>query len=135
MQAIQALNRARALDENHPELHVRLVHYKKIGKRAQPSAQLEVLKCTMRSVSSLAQEPPSPIGLVISQSLSKLLPAEVTLDTFNSQYLQRHPASPRATFAFAKALKILDASVDEVESSLFGLLHPEANLDIKVSAR
>ena len=31
LQAVQALNRARAIDENHPELHVRLVHFKKTG--------------------------------------------------------------------------------------------------------
>lgn len=87
---------------------------------------------TMKLVSSLPQEPPAPIGPVISQSISKLLPADVALDTFNSQYLQKHPGSPRASLAFAKALKILDAPVEEIESTLFGLLHPEANLDIKV---
>ena len=87
----------------------------------------------MTTVSSLPQQPPAPIGPVLSQTISQLLPAEVTLDTYNSQYLQRHPGSPRAAFAFAKALRALDAPIEEIESSLFGLLHPEANLDIKVS--
>ena len=32
LQAVQALNRARGLSEEHPELHVRLVHFKKTRK-------------------------------------------------------------------------------------------------------
>ncbi|EKM56495.1 uncharacterized protein PHACADRAFT_253657 [Phanerochaete carnosa HHB-10118-sp] len=114
LQAVQALNRVRALDEGHSELHFCLVHFKK-------------------TVSSLPQEPPAPIGPTVSQSISGLLPADVALDTFNSQYLQKYPGSPRASFAFARALKALDAPVEEIESTLFGLLHPEANLDIKTA--
>lgn len=56
----------------------------------------------------------------------------MTLDTFNSQFLQKHPGSPRGTLAFSKALKILGAPLEEIEGSLFGLLHDEANLDVKV---
>ncbi|GJE86494.1 NMDA receptor-regulated protein 1 [Phanerochaete sordida] len=114
LQAVQALNRASALDESHPEIHLRLIHFKK-------------------TVSCLPQEPPAPIGPVLSQSTSKLIATDVALDIYNSQYLQKHPGSPRATFAFARALKVLGAPIDEVENTLFGLLHPEANLDVKTA--
>ena len=36
LQAVQALNRASALDEGHPELHLRLVHFKKTRTCALP---------------------------------------------------------------------------------------------------
>ena len=91
-----------------------------------------ILMPLLSQVSSLPQEPPAPIGPVLSKAVSKLPPSEVALDTFNSQYLQKHPGSPRATLAFAKALKILGAPVEEIESSLLNLTHPEANLDVKV---
>jgi N-alpha-acetyltransferase 15/16, NatA auxiliary subunit len=64
--------------------------------------------------------------------VSNLLPSEVALETFNSHYLQKHPGSARATLAFAKALKILGAPLEEIENSLLNLSHPEANLNIKV---
>ncbi|KIP11893.1 hypothetical protein PHLGIDRAFT_82848 [Phlebiopsis gigantea 11061_1 CR5-6] len=114
LQASQALNRAQALDEDHPELHVRLVHFKK-------------------TVSTLPQEPPSPIGPVLSQASSRLFSADIALDTYNSQFLQRHPGSPKATLAFAKSLQTLGSPLEEIESTLFGLLHGEANLDHKTA--
>ena len=69
----------------------------------------------------------------MSQAASKLLPSELAIETFNSQYLQRHPGSPRATLAIAKSLRILGAPVEEIEGTIFGLTHPEANLDVDVS--
>lgn len=132
LQAVQALNRARALDETHPELHVRLIHFRKTSKSLLWMIRRQEYQY-FRVVSSLPQEPPSPIGPVLSEAGAELLPADTPLDTFNSQFLQKHPGSPRSTLAFAKALRVLGAPIEEVESSLFGLLHTEANLDVKVS--
>lgn len=58
----------------------------------------------------------------------------MALDTYNSQFLQKHSGSSQKTLAFAKSLQILGSSLEEIESTLFGLLHDEANLDHKVSS-
>ncbi|KAI0341366.1 N-terminal acetyltransferase A, auxiliary subunit [Trametopsis cervina] len=111
LQAAQALSRAQALDAEHPELHIRLLHLRK-------------------NVSSLSQQPPNPIGPALSESLAKLLPEELALDTFNSQYLQKHSGSPAVVLAFAKALRVLDGPVEEIENVLLDQLRPEFDLDI-----
>ncbi|KAI0084740.1 NMDA receptor-regulated protein 1-domain-containing protein [Irpex rosettiformis] len=114
LQAAQALSRAKSIDAGYPELHVRLVHFRK-------------------TVSSLPQPPPAPIGPALTESLQSLLPDEVALETFNSQYLQKHPGDSRAALAFAKALRVLQTPLEEIENVLFDQLRPENTLDIKTA--
>ncbi|KAI0766255.1 NMDA receptor-regulated protein 1-domain-containing protein [Irpex lacteus] len=114
LQAAQALSRAKSLDAEHPEVHVRLVHLRK-------------------TVSSLPQPPPSPIGPALNESLKILLPDEIALETFNSQYLQTHSGEPSAVLAFAKALRVLQSPLEEIENVLFDQLRPEFSLDIKTA--
>ncbi|KAI0689172.1 NMDA receptor-regulated protein 1-domain-containing protein [Cytidiella melzeri] len=114
LQAAQALTQAQSLDADHPELHIRLIHFH-------------------QSVSSLPQQPPAPVGPALTESLAKLLPAEIALETFNSQYLQKHPGNPRAVLAFAKALQVLGGPPEEIENVLFEQLRPESSLDTKTA--
>lgn len=82
---------------------------------------------------SLPQSPPTPIGPLLTESLATLLPDEVALETFNSQYLQRHSTSAQAILASAKVLLKLDAPRGEVESTVFTVFGPEVvGLNIKV---
>ena len=83
--------------------------------------------------SSLPQLPPAPIGPVFADAVSKLLPDELSLETFNSQYLQRHSTDPQVTLAAAKVSHQLKAPCDEVETLVFGLLEPQVQLNIPVS--
>ena len=85
------------------------------------------------SASSLPQSPPAPIGPVFVDAVSKLLPDELSLDTFNSLYLQRHPTDPQATLAVAKVSHQLKAPRDEVETLVFALLGAQVQLNIPVS--
>ncbi|PSR74379.1 hypothetical protein PHLCEN_2v9887 [Hermanssonia centrifuga] len=112
LQAAQALKRARQLDSEYSPLHVRLIHFRK-------------------TVSSLPQEPPAPVGPVVTAAAADLVPADLSLETYNSQYLQKHSTSPRAILASAQALHILGAPVEEVESTTFGVLNPEVERDIR----
>lgn len=73
-----------------------------------------------------------PIGAAVTESLAKLLLDEVALDTFNSQYLQKHPGNCKAVLAFAKAVRVLGGSQEEIENALFDQLRPEFSLDIEV---
>lgn len=66
-------------------------------------------------------------------AVSKLLPDELTLDTFNSLYLQRHSTDPQATLAVAKASHKCKAPRDEVETLVFSLLEAQMQLNIPVS--
>jgi len=110
LQAVRALTHAKALDGDHPGLHVRLVDLRK-------------------NVSSLPQTPPSPIGPVLTSILAKLLPDGLPLETFNSQYLQQHSTSGKAILASAKVLSLLGSPLEEIESTVFGVLNPETQLD------
>ena len=67
-------------------------------------------------------------------SVSKLVPDELSLYTFNSQYLQRHFTDPQANLAAAKVSHKLKAPRDEVETLVFALLTPQVLLNIPVSA-
>ncbi|RDB27479.1 N-alpha-acetyltransferase 16, NatA auxiliary subunit [Hypsizygus marmoreus] len=111
LQAVKALNHARSLDAENPELHIRLVHFR-------------------QAASALPQQPPAPIGSVFTEALSKLLPEEVSLDTYNSQYLQRHSSSPRAVLAAAKVAHALQAPLPDVEATVFSTFGPDIKLDI-----
>ncbi|TRM60398.1 NMDA receptor-regulated protein 1-domain-containing protein [Schizophyllum amplum] len=108
LQAAQALQRAKTLDAEHPDLHVRLVdlRHRKL-------------------------EPPSPIGPVFADALKELLPEEVALETYNSQFLQRYSKSPRAVLAVAQAAHILGAPSAEVEDTAFAALGEGADLNVK----
>ncbi|KAL0958131.1 hypothetical protein HGRIS_000299 [Hohenbuehelia grisea] len=117
LQAVQALNRAKALDEHHPELHVRLVDLK-------------------QRVSNLPQSPPAPIGPLLTSSLEALFPADLTPEALNAQYLQQRSGSAPAAFAAARVLHKLGASREEVEGLVFATLqHVEGQatepLDVK----
>ena len=67
-------------------------------------------------------------------AVSKLVPDELSLDTFNSLYLQRHSTDPQANLAAAKVSHKLKAPRDEVETLVFALLAPQVQLNIPVSA-
>ncbi|KDR72571.1 hypothetical protein GALMADRAFT_252705 [Galerina marginata CBS 339.88] len=114
LQAVGALTRASALNPNYPELHIRVVDAK-------------------HRASSLPQTPPAPIGPVFTEALSKLLPDEVSLETFNSQYLQRHSTDPQAVLASAKVLHNLNGSLQNVEDTVFSILGADVRLDIRTA--
>lgn len=75
---------------------------------------------------------PEQIKSVLDESVAALKPAEVTLDTFNSQYLQRDASSAAAILGSAKVLRILDAPTEEVESLLFTTLKDDVRLRLEV---
>ena len=85
-----------------------------------------------RIVSALPQPPPTPIGPILNEWLTTLFPEELSIDTFNSQYLQRHSTSAPAVLAVANVSWMLDASREELETILFATLDENVQLDIKV---
>ncbi|KAH8102267.1 NMDA receptor-regulated protein 1a [Cristinia sonorae] len=114
LQAIKALKRAKILNATYPDLHVRLVDFRK-------------------RVSSLSQPPPEPIGSVVKAAVTELIPEEVSLETYNSQYVQHHSTSGKAILTSTKVLQILGSPVSEIESAAFGSLNPEVTLDIETA--
>jgi len=111
LQAVGALNRAAALSADHPELHLRLVDIK-------------------QRASSLPQTPPAPLGPIFVEALNKLIPDELSLETFSSQYLQRNSSNSQAVFAAAQVLQKLNAPLSEIELMAFGLLGEDVKLAI-----
>lgn len=110
LQAVRMLARAHSLDSEHPGLHSRIAHLR-------------------NTVSSLPEPIPAPVGPILAESIASLLPAEVSLELFNSQYLQKHSSSPMAIVAHAKVAQILKAPQDEVDSILFTVLKEPVQLD------
>ncbi|KAH9932197.1 NMDA receptor-regulated protein 1-domain-containing protein [Fomitopsis serialis] len=97
LQAVKALNSAHALDPEHPELHLRLAHFR-------------------HTLSSASQLPPEPMGPVVKDALAKLLPDELSLEHFNAQYQQKHSSSGKAILASAKVSRLLSAPVEQIEA-------------------
>jgi peptide alpha-N-acetyltransferase len=72
------------------------------------------------------------VGPVLAESITSLLPEEVSLELFNSQYLQKHSSSPMAIVAHAKVAQILKAPQDEIDCILFTALKEPVQLDHEV---
>lgn len=79
--------------------------------------------------------PPTPIGPAFIEGVKQLgVPDEnqVSLETYNLQYLQKHSSgthsdcSAEAVVACAKAMRILGSSVSEIDELLFGSLRDSA---------
>lgn len=84
------------------------------------------------------QTPPAPIGPAFTEGVKQLgVPDEnqVSLETYNMQYLQKHTSDSdsdscaEAVVACAKAMRILGASVGEIEDLLFGSLRDSRKND------
>lgn len=128
---MKALNSARALDTDHSELHLRLVDFQKTG--TIPTSVNSAVAEPDKTVSSLPQNPPEPIGPLVTESLLRLIPDGVTLETYNSQYLQQHSTSARAILVSAKVSQKLESPREEVETLLFGVFKDGVQLVIPVS--
>lgn len=85
-----------------------------------------------RLASAFPQHPLPTIGPLFNEALARLLPEELSLETYNSQYLQRHSTSVPAIFAAAQVLRKLQSPPGEIETTVFTVLGPEAKLDVKV---
>ena len=81
---------------------------------------------------SFSEKPSEQVMSTASSAILKLLPDEVSLEVFNSQYLQRHSARADAVFAAAKVSRILGASREEVEVSVFNVLNADVELRLEV---
>ena len=68
---------------------------------------------------------------MLDEAVAVLKPVALSLDAFNTQYLQSH-ASGLAILACAKVLRMLDAPRDEVESLLFTALGEGTALRVEV---
>ncbi|EGO03587.1 hypothetical protein SERLA73DRAFT_101816 [Serpula lacrymans var. lacrymans S7.3] len=112
LQAIKSLKLAHSIDAEHPELHIRAIEFRRLVISLQPPIS-------------------APVGPVLTDFLSSIIPEEVTLETYNSQYLQRHSNSAQAILACAKVSYKLISPQPEIESLLFTALNAEVNLDIK----
>lgn len=84
-----------------------------------------------RAVSSLPQAPPAPMGPLLSDTLSRFIPDDISLETYNSQYLQKN-TSPLAILAAATVSWILGSSREEVENIVFTTLEAPIQLSVKV---
>ncbi|KLO11388.1 N-terminal acetyltransferase A, auxiliary subunit [Schizopora paradoxa] len=112
--AAKSLLSAHQNDPENPETHLRVVDFK--------------LK-----VSSLSPPPSETIQSLVNQTLLKVLPDEIALETLNSQYLQRHSDDPRAILAVADASTRIGTPLQEVEDTVFGILNPNVKNDVKSS--
>ncbi|KAH9835381.1 NMDA receptor-regulated protein 1a [Rhodofomes roseus] len=114
LQAVKALNSARALDADHPELHLRVAHFR-------------------HTLSSATQLSPEPMAPVVKDALANLLPDELSLEHFNAQYSQKHSSDGKAILASAKVSRLLNAPLDQIEGSVFSVFNPDVSLDLKTA--
>ncbi|KAK7036634.1 hypothetical protein VNI00_011567 [Paramarasmius palmivorus] len=113
LQALKALNHARKIDPESGEVHLRMTH--------------------ARKTASTLQSPPSssPGTSIFIEEVDKIIPPDVSLTNYNSQYLQKHSTDPKAILGAAKVLnQVLESPLEEVEGVIFMALGSEVNLDI-----
>ncbi|KAI0659393.1 NMDA receptor-regulated protein 1a [Cubamyces menziesii] len=116
LQALQALNQAHRLDADSPELHIRVVDFKRRWSSLSDS-----------------EKPSETVAKVVASSLPTLCPDEVSLEQFNAQYLQRYSARGDAVLAAAKASRLLGAPREEVEAAVFNALNADVVLDLETA--
>ncbi|KIY45057.1 N-terminal acetyltransferase A, auxiliary subunit [Fistulina hepatica ATCC 64428] len=112
LQAVKALNHIRSIDAEHPGLHLRMVDLK-------------------HTVSKLPQAPPQPIGPALAKAVISFIPDEISLETFNSQYLQKHSMSAPAILACAEVQHKLSTPREDMENTVFTALGPDVHLSIE----
>ncbi len=74
----------------------------------------------------------SPISTALTQSRALLFPVDLGLETYNSQYLQRHSTLAQAYLACAEVSHKLKAPLAEVENTIFGILPAEVSASVSV---
>ncbi|KAG6901442.1 hypothetical protein C0995_011955 [Termitomyces sp. Mi166 len=116
LQALQALNYARALSAEHPDVHVRSMHFR-------------------QTIDALPEELPAPIGPILKEAAQKAVPEALSILTFNGQYLQRHASKPLAVLAVAKVAHALKERMQEIEPVAFGVLGEGLELDIPAALK
>jgi len=82
----------------------------------------------LRSATLLLSQ--SPIGPVFIESLGTLIPESITLETFNSQYLQRHHSDAKALLAVGRVLQMLESPLTEIENTIFSIFDVEVDLKV-----
>jgi len=126
LKAARALHRAHARDPHHPEVHVRIVQLARKGGSSLRSRHDYQRDYPVES------DVPERVKSVLEESVAALKPAEISLDAFNSQYLQRHSSSAPAILASAKVSQVLGAPREEVEALLFTTLTDGVQLGLGV---
>jgi hypothetical protein len=87
-------------------------------------------------VSSLPQPLPSQANPLVTTLLETFIPSDVSVEQFNSTYLQQNANSPKAVLAVAQCtlrIRDKDAGKEEAEGLIFQLLREEMKTDFKVS--
>jgi len=111
LQATRALQAARKLDSQNPNLHWRVIKFRVIS-------------------SSWAE------GIVkqsIEKALDTMLPANIPLELINSGFLQLHPGDIHVISAVVKAGKLLNSEGQFTEELFLTAFDEVSNLDIQVA--
>ncbi|KAF6747195.1 NMDA receptor-regulated protein 1a [Ephemerocybe angulata] len=112
LQAVSALGKAKGVDAESPEVHVRIVDLK------------------LREA-KLAEAAKENVKEIFVEGVKKLYPGDVGVETFNSQYLQRGEGRAESVLACARVLVLLGAPQEEVDNAVFELLAGERGLGVK----
>jgi hypothetical protein len=84
-------------------------------------------------VSSLRSPLAPDVQQSIETGLNNILPAEQSLEAFNSSFAQLGSATGSRILAVARGLVILKHSSDQIEDLLFSILKDEAEASVNVS--
>lgn len=104
-----------------------------LTKQGQSSVRVDVVGTDTRHFAAAsAVDVSEPVKSVLDASLAEFKPVEISLDAFNSQYLQRCSLSGRAILGAAKASRLLDTPREEVEQLLFTTLAEGVELGLEV---
>ncbi len=94
LRALRALCKASATDPDYPALHSQVVRFRLTSKSGSNPALNAGLTLGEPSAADKLELSP-PVSAVIKSKLQDLIPESQELLLFNSDFVQRHPSSPR----------------------------------------
>ena len=136
LQALRALHALSALDQDDPELHVRLVAFYCARTSLPTPSDLYALEL-MPDITVTRMESLDPtVRDAAKEGLARLGFSEPDLEKLNTEYLQKHPDSGASILACARSVYELrgETARSEVEAACFQLEKKELSVDISVRA-
>lgn len=135
LQALRALNSAKAIDAASPELHVRVTDFKSrcesdfLSALPFPPANVSLQQLIVSTLPNPLREETND---AVSSGLESLAPGNPSLDVLNSTYLQQGPTTAPKLLAAARVALTAKHTTTEVEDFVFQMLNAGAQPTVSV---
>lgn len=136
LQALRALNSAKAIDATSPEIHVRIADFRSRSESQTLIASTLEFVVHFKTHPSIVSALPTPlrdeVSATISSGLDSLAPGNPSLEALNSSFLQQGPTTAPKLLAAARVAIIAKQEPTVAEEYIFQLLNDAAHPTVSV---